>query len=265
MLLLFTGCSDKSLLNSVSEIEYAEVTLTANPKLTITKDGFRGKEPRSIDFDNSYTHPIPSEFTAYFIANETKGEFTKGELVETLTVNKGDNRITIPMMELTVYVTNFNKKGEWYTNSKAVEVHLPKSSDKLYLFGSKDIDYSDADNLAESIDLLNPYAAVMIKNNQWLTGTPVVYSDGRAKYSLVGQEDENGHKWYNRYIRLSTSNTGVPLKHLDSEYKIDHALEANMIYQFIFDGSVPVTNDGGLNVGTFGMDEGEATEIPYTT
>lgn len=269
LLLLFAGCSDKSLVNNASEIEYVEVVLSANPMLTIAKNGFRGKETNSISFDNSYSHPIPSEFTAYFVANETKGEFVKGELVETLNVTTGDNRITIPMMEFTVYVSNFNKNGDWYTYNgsigTAIDAHFPKSSDKLFLYGSKVIDYSDHNDLVGSVDLENPYSSVMIKDNQWVTGTPVAYSDGRAAYSLVGQPDENGHQWFNRYIRLDTSNTGVPLKHLDNEYKIDHKLDANVIYQFVFDGSVPVTDDGGLTVGTSGMEEGGATEIPYSS
>src|SRR5690606_31332953 len=106
------------------------------------------------DFQPEY----PNQYTAYFVADETIGEeITKGELVKTLTVNEGDNTITLPAIKYKVYVTNYTGIGAWYTWPDALQ-QLPITSNTLYMYGNNTVDYYNEDSGEVIVE--TPYAAI---------------------------------------------------------------------------------------------------------
>ncbi|MDD2536998.1 MAG: hypothetical protein PHU61_00720 [Candidatus Absconditabacteria bacterium] len=183
-----------------------------------------------------YQHVYPSSYTAYFISNENKGEYTQGQLVVTLTVSPGNNTITIPKLDYTVYVTNYEKEGAWYTWTDAIG-QLPQSTNTLYFYGKNTINYSVV--VAGEVTVKNPYSAIMVLNNEWVTGAPKFYGTGQF-YGLV-----HNNEWYLLYIRNTTVNSTVPVQipgYSSNHIEINRAIEANKVYQFIIDASVDNTD-----------------------
>ena len=235
---VLSSCSKEK--TEIYIIEEVKVQLTAQPKLTVKESGFRSSE---------YEHQYPESYTAYFVSAETKGQYTLGQLIKTITVNEGTQTVTVPKLKYDVYVTNYQKEGNWFTWNDAV-AQLPLSSEALYLFGKNTIDYSATDN--GTVEVLNPYAAVMVLDNQYVTGAPRFYGDGKD-YVKAGD-------WWLRYIRLDNTNTKVPTT--AGDYTLSRAIQPNRVYQYTIDGTVK-DKDGNFTVTVqeFGETTQETIEI----
>lgn len=249
--LFLTACSENSTVGNYDETEFIQVTLSANSFVSVADNAFRGK---SVEFDESYSHPLPETFTAYLVAKEKKGQYNPGDLIQTEIVGSGANSLTVPKMKMTIYVTNYEAPATlsdvWYTFPDAVQ-QLPRTSDKLYLYGKNIIDFNTS--LTGEVDVQNPYAAVMIRNNNWLSGAPKSY-DSDQYYTLVSDD------WYNLYIRSNNTNTMVPLNVTSGSLTLKRDIVPNRIYQFIFNGDV-ATDTGNLTVNVGELEKGSAEEI----
>lgn len=246
--LLITVASCTKNENYYYTVENVTVQLNSKELLETVVKPFSGKRASvstTVDSESEYTHVFPSSYKAYFVSKETKGEYTTGQVVKVIDVVAGNNTITIPKLDYDVYVTNFIKEGAespnaWYTWSNAVE-QLPQSSSELYLYGKNNINYSTVTE--GTVELSNPYAAVMIKNNQWVSGTPKFYGDGKDYFI--------GGGWYILYIRTGNTNTQIPISiagNSNTHFTLNRDIEANNIYQFTIDGSVPLLEDGNLGI-----------------
>lgn len=248
-----TACSDNNTVQHYDDTEFVQVTLSANSMVTAANSAFRGK---SVEFDESYTHTLPQTFTAYFVANESKGQYQKHDLIQTEIIGSGANSITVPKMEIAIYVTNFDgeatSQDDWYTWDNAVE-QLPQTSHELYLYGKKTINF--ANTLTGEVDVHNHYAAVMIQDNIWVADSPQSY-DTSQLYESVSDD------WYNLYIRNSNTNTKIPLNVVSgvTTYTLKRDIEANRVYQFILNGDV-ATDTGNLTVNVRPLEEGSVEEI----
>lgn len=236
-LFLFASCGKTETI--VYNIENVTVQFSSKEAIETKVKPF-GKVASTGPIEEEYEHEFPTSYKAYFVSKETKGEYVSGQVVKVLDVAPGDNTITIPKLEYDVYVTNYIHTSEkWYTWNNAID-QLPQSSHTLYLYGKNTIDYS---TLTEgSVELTNPYAAVMIKKNQWINGTPKFYGDSKDYASVSG--------WYLNYIRTGNTNTKIPISipgNPNQHYTLSRSISANEIYQYTINGSVADQN-GNLGV-----------------
>lgn len=249
-LLLFSSCSDKLVTNNYDETEYVTVTLAAKTIISSSEQPFMARARAATE------HPIPTDFTAYLVANESKGEYVKEDVVETLDVSSGMNEITIPKMSYTVYITNYEKDGLWYTWPEPIE-QLPQTSETLYLFGKNTIDYSESNE--GEVEVHNPYAAVMIAKNKWVNGTPKAYNTGQD-YLLTSDK-----KWYSLYLRTKNTNTEIPINipsYPSPIYVLDRDIEPNKVYRFTVNGQV-LKDGGNLDIIAESFQEGADEEIRF--
>ena len=254
------SCGDETTnINNNYYVDEVQVQLSAKSLISEVSSGFGGKSTYSLD--NSYTHILPASYTAYFVADETKGQYTTGQVVKTYSVTEGMNSITVPKMKVKVYVTNYLKPGgnetqpnAWYTWNNAVQ-QLPQTSEELLLLGNNSIDYS-IETVGE-VEMTNPYAAVMIKNNQWISSAPSSY-DTNQDYFL-----DTPSNWYVLYIRNNNTNTKVPINipgNPNQHYTLSRTIEANKIYQYTINGNV-LEDDGNLDIIVLPLEVGYAETI----
>lgn len=234
---LFTSCTKNETF--VYNIE--NVTVQFNSKeLLETKVKPLGKSASTNPTTSEYEHVFPTSYKAYFVSKQTKGQYTQGQVVKVIDVVAGGNTITIPKLDYDVYVTNYTHSAEkWYTWNNAIE-QLPQSSHVLYLYGKNRIDYSTV--LEGQVELTNPYSAVMIEKNQWVSGVPTFYGDGKDYSSVTG--------WYLNYIRTGNTNTKVPISisgNSNQHYTLNKPIKANEIYQFTINGGV-LDQNGNLGI-----------------
>lgn len=231
---LFTSCSED---NSVTNyIEFGECKLDAQALIANAQAPFQAKGPA---FDNSYVHQMPTSYEAYIVADETKGQFTTGQYIKTITVTAGMNSVSLPKMKVKVYVTNYILPGAnttanyaWYTWNNAID-QLPQTSQTLNLYGFNSIDYSTV--TSGTVTMTNPYGAVMIKKNQWVTGVPTSYDTNQA-YFL-----DTATNWYILYIRNNNTNTKIPITipgNPNTHYTLSEPVTANTINQYTINGNV---------------------------
>ena len=235
----FTSCEKSEVITNNYSIEYVNVTLDATELVAVVDKPMTKASTRSTTAE--YQHKFPESYTAYFVSKESKGEFTKGQIVDSIQVKSGDNNIRIPKLSYDVYVTNYKHQSKDWIKWKDAVQQLPQTSDKLYLLGSNSIDYSKVK--AGQVELVNPYAAVMIKDNRWVSGTPKAYDTGQDYFKASG--------WYILYLRNNKVNTQVPIEVAGNPNKhitLNQSIEANNIYQFILDGSVELLENGNLGV-----------------
>lgn len=236
---LVSSCTKNE--NNYYTVENVTVSLNSKELLETVVKPFKASTKMSTkSVVEEYQHQFPSSYTAYFISKETKGEYTTGQLVKTINVVAGSNTITIPKLNYDVIITNYTKEGNWYTWGDAIQ-QLPRTSYELYLYGKNNIDYSTV--TVGTVELTNPYAAVMIKDNQWVNGSPTSYD--------TNQEYFNNSGWHILYIRGNNTNTKIPISiagNPNTSYTLSRSIEANNIYQFTIDGSVPNLEDGNLGV-----------------
>lgn len=230
LLTLIVGCTkEKEVIVVVPNVE---VHLNMKQYFNVEEGSlFRAATTRS-----AYEHEYPTSYKAYFVANENKGDYTIGQLVKTIDVKKGTQTVVVPELSYKVYVTNYGKEGNWYTWSDAIE-QMPQATNTLYLYGMNDIDYSAAEY--GEVVVKNPYAAVMIHGNR-IPDAPTHY-DSNTSYISTGDG------WWLKYIRNSTTNTGIVVvfTHERRTVTINDSIEANKIYKYTLLTDVPETDDEG--------------------
>lgn len=242
LVLLMFSC--KKTENNYYCVERITVNLHSKDMIkTVVKPMASSKKMSARSTSTDYEHKFPSSYKAYLICKESMGEYTKGELVDIIDVSEGDNTITIPKLNYDIIITNYDndiQNHKWYTWDNAID-QLPKTSHEVYLYGKNNIDYSTVTE--GTVELTNPYAAVMIKDNQWVNGYPRSY-DGNQDYLKVSG-------WYVLYIRNNNTNTMIPISiagNPNTTYTLSNSIEANNIYQFTIDGSVSNLEEGNLGV-----------------
>lgn len=239
LLITLVSCTKNE--NNYYTVENVTVQLNSKELLeTVVKPFKASTKMSSSNSTTEYEHQFPSSYTAYFISKETKGEYTKGQLITTISVVAGGNTITVPKLDYDVIVTNYTKEGNWYTWNDAIQ-QLPQTSQELYLYGKTSIDYSSV--TVGTVELTNPYAAVMITDNEWVNGTPTSHDTNQDYFKASG--------WYILYIRNNNTNTKIPVSiasYSSDTYTLKRDISPNHIYQFIIDGSVKNIEGGILGV-----------------
>lgn len=238
-IIAFASCTKTE--NNYITVENVTVQLNSKELLETVVKPFGKMRASTTASASDYTHVFPATYKAYFVSKETKGEYTVGQVVKVIDVVAGGNTITIPKLNYDIYITNYEHSADkWYTWSNAID-QLPQSSTKLYLYGKNNIDYSTVTE--GTVELSNPYAAVMVRDNRWVNGTPKFYGDGRDYTKVTG--------WHLLYIRTGNTNTQIPISiagNPNTHFTLKRVIEANNIYQYTIDGSVPDLNDGNLGV-----------------
>lgn len=232
LLTLIVGCTkEREIIVVVPDVE---VYLNMKQYFSVEE----GNLFKSATTRSTYEHEYPTTYTAYFVANENKGDYTAGELVKTITVTKGLQTVVVPELSYKVYVTNFSKpeSPNWYTWSDAVE-QMPQATNTLYLYGMNEIDYKTVEY--GEVVVKNPYSAVMIHGNR-IPDAPIHY-DSNTSYISTGDG------WWLKYIRNNTTNTGVVVvfTHENRTVTINDPIEANKIYKYTLLADVPETDDEG--------------------
>lgn len=233
LLTIFVGCSKEE--STIIVVENVEVQLNTKSVFNIEQEGFSTRSTTT-----EYQHVYPTKFKAYFIAAESKGPYTKEQLVATIDVKEGMQTITVPKLKYTVYVTNFEHTSEgWYTWNKPLD-QMPLASDVLYLFGSNVIDYSTA--IYGEVTARNPWSAIMIENYEYFAPNiaPLEYTS-TSNYVLTADEG-----WWLKYVR-NKHNTVVWLKYpwMTGNTQLELQLDVlpNKVYKYRM--TTPETSDKG--------------------
>ena len=255
MVITMTSCTKNTHITY--EIENVTVQLNSKELLSVVQKqmGSKAKATRastsstSTSATDDYEHVFPTGYKAYFVSKEAKGEYTVGQVVKVIDVTAGSNTITIPKLNYEVYVTNYvendgteNKPYAWYKTT-GISV-LPAHSNQLYLFGKGDIDYSKVTE--GTVELTNPYAAVMIRKNQWVGVPTYNYGDPHPAYTLTPSG-----VWYLLYIKGNNTQTTIPITipgYNSGNYQLNRPIEGNKEYRFTIDGSVEQLTNGGFFV-----------------
>ena len=256
--LVLTSCSEDNSTTNNYYVPEGEVGLDAQALIASAQSPFQAK---GIPFDNSYTHVMPTSYQAYIVADETKGQYTQGQVLKTITVADGMNTITVPKMKVKVYVTNYIKPNTntsaanaWYTWSTAID-QLPQTSHTLNLYGFNSVDYSTTNT--GMVTMTNPYGAIMIKKNQWVNGIPTSYDTNQA-YFL-----DAATNWYILYIRNNNTNTKIPINipgNPNQHYTLSEVVTPNKINQYTINGNVGEIG-GNLGIGVADLEENISKEI----
>lgn len=229
LLTLIVGCTKEREVIVV--VPNVEVQLNMKQVFNVEE----GNLFKSATARSSYEHEYPTSYTAYFVANETKGDYTAGQLIKTLNVVKGLQTVVLPKLEYKVYVTNYSlaTSPSWYTWTDAIE-QMPMASNTLYLYGTNIIDYK-VDILGE-VEVKNPYAAVMIHNYR-IPVAPKHY-DTNTDYISTGEG------WWLKYIRTNTTNTGITVEFTNESkvITINDPIVANKVYKYTLLADVPETD-----------------------
>lgn len=196
----------------------------------------------------NFVPKVPKTFTAYLVANENTTTYPSGkdnaQVIASVTVHTGSNHITVPAMKYKVFVTNYSNGNEktdngwsnWYTYPDAL-AHLPAGSTTLYLYGKSDLDFTNG--AVGEVRMTNPYAAICVYKNKYVTGNP---SDWSGTTALRGD-------WYYLYKNCFWEGSEqislgmeIPITYINSSRQtvnrssyIYDTISANYIYQYIID------------------------------
>lgn len=198
--LTFGGCEEPEMkINSIEEKETFDAFLTVNISYEPESSGNEAKNP-GFETADPYNVVFPSTFKAYFVSNETTGEFLKGQLVKTVDVTEGTNKIdSLPKMSYTVYVTNYDNSDdtEWYTKQNALNL-LPPMSHEMYVHGKSVVNYNELAN--GTVNIKNTYACVQILKSEYVIfamavyGTEdkeILYFDGNNDWYVIYQRENS--------------------------------------------------------------------------
>lgn len=258
--LTFTSCGDEiEVINNHYHVSEKMVSLDAKNLITETQNPFSVKTTNSVN--DKYEHIIPQTFTAYVVANETKGQYTTGQVIKSIQVAKGMNQVSLPEMSLSIYVTNYDnpnsdemQPNSWYTWNDNKE-QLPMTTHNLFYVGSTSEDFSTTSSA--TVNLENPYAAVLIKKNNWVSSTPSSHYTNQ-EYFL-----DTPTQWYIIYTRGNNTNTKVPINipgNPNQNYTLSRTIEPNKEYLYTINGNV-LEDDGNLNIIVAPIDFGGEEEI----
>lgn len=250
--LLMSSCSEDTIVNNYY-VEFENVTLNAQNLITEAESPFQAK---GVVYDSTYVHVVPTSFTLHVIADETKGQFVKDQIIKTTTVTTGSNTVSLPKMKLRLVASNYTATTNWVTWNKQSSIgQFPQTSTTLYYYGDVLTNFTNT-NIA-TLTMENPYAGIMIKKNQWVTGTPMSY-DTQQSYFLDTPTD-----WYILYSRNNNTNTKVPITipgNPNTHYTLSKTIQPNKSYQYIINGGV-LEGDNGVVVVTAPIEVGGAEQI----
>lgn len=243
-----------------NSINNNEITIQLRTELGITENsssfdkaftGICATRAGQTSSDSTFSPTLPTTYKAYFVAEETKGQYKSGSIVKTAAVNDGTNIITVPAMKYNIYVTNYDI--DKIPNSSDIEASLPESSSTLYYFGSSEKDL-ESDGITLDVTLSNPYATVAICKNSCVSSSPV-YKDNNTYC-------ENGN-WYYLYIRNSETDTKIPVeieKNTTTNYTLTKDILPNHIYEYTLSRNVS-TVGGSLNITVNGFTNTYSSDI----
>jgi hypothetical protein len=221
LILALSSCTKKEIVQNDGGMISVNMDLSSG--ISVSK-----KTRAAADF----TSNIPTSYTAYFIAAEKTEVYNKGDIIKTVPVSLGDNKITLPDIKYNIYISNYLPSiPANESDIKSMIESIPVSSSILYLVKEDDnVIFHSTKTITETLE--NNYAAVCILNNSFVTGaqynTPPVNSFGTATYTLSGD-------WYYLYIKGNSTNTTVWLKNIPyntGSYQLAETIEANHIYQY---------------------------------
>ena len=219
---------------------------------------------------------MPDSLTAYIVADETRGQYIYGEIVDT-TVLKGKTQTnadgtatttytatdSVPAMKCRVYVSNYHGIKETLNEPFQTSIaDLPDASQTLYLYGASDDDIDFSMTKTTSIDINNSYSAVCIRHAAPVSSTAAPeYDDldeGKQKETLFYYKTDATGTWYYLYIRCPQDNVssisaktlvnleGVA-KFADQPYALEQPIIGNNVYTFTFHTGTDTT-DAGINI-----------------
>ena len=228
------SCSQDSSLNNQTEKSVGNVTVSLNVNSGIEVSGSSSSMDKStvnstktlttragsVDKDNNFSATLPTSYTAYFVATKAAKGYSKGAIVQKVTVKEGnDNKITVPAIDCNIYVTNYDPYTPINIDTTAtkfkesdvvaLEDSLPKSSTTLYLYGSSNADFSTSTTgttVSATVTLTNHYAAVCVSNNKNTSSTPVNYVTGVA-FNYTNSDYNNGNLPFREIKDYDTDNT----------------------------------------------------------
>ena len=204
---------------------------------------------------------IPNKYIAYFVAAEDKDSYKTGDIVKIISVNPGNNSITVPDIKYNIYVTNYNNKLSTENDLIDIQTKLPDASDSLYLSGdTTGVKFNNVNGGKISVSLKNLYAAVAVRNNDLTDG--VTFAKDILKpipYVL-----DTSKKWYYLYIKCPASvttktNSTITLKNCGSltSYPLNEDIQADHKYEFTLNHK----EGGGLYIDVSNIFK--ATPITY--
>lgn len=242
---VFASCTKNYNYNY--EIENVIVTLDAQKLVTkVIKSPMLLASTTPLP-DQEYSHIFPSEFKAYFISKETKGQYQQNQVVKVIDVTEGGNTITIPALDYKVIVTNYTLTNTNNLLNQNKE-QLPKTSKVLYLYGDNNINYSTT--TTGTVEVKNDYASLQVFKNE-------VTPESIFQTNQVFLKTPN---WYVVYLRNQnggeniSTNVQIPVKKLNGQvdnYNSSQAfpvLTANQVHKIIFTNDVGDGEGGNLNV-----------------
>lgn len=230
------SCSKDSSLNNQTEKSVGSVTVSLNVNSGIEVSGSSSSMDKSTvnstktlttrAGETTVTTPDPFTvdlskytYTAYFVAAETAGDYTAGDLVRKVTVKGGANSISVPAIKYNIYVTNYDpapaitpaKGSNQESAVQGLENQLPESSNStLYLFGSqRGADFShttDATTNVATVKLTNHYAAVCIAANDFVKS--VSYKPAPKDPNTYITSYATSQNWF--YMYINTKVTTIP-------------------------------------------------------
>lgn len=225
--LLFFSCYEYN--DTYVKVDIVKVEFVAKSVFSVETEGFRSTADELT---------IPSNFKAYFIAAESKGPYTTGDLIKTLDVSTGVQTIEVPKLKYNVYVTNYDKSGDWYIWNDAIE-QLPKASFELYLYGKNTIDY--VTQTVGEVKVNNPYSAIFI-NKEFLdpARTPREFDGGLGEYNTFNSE------WFYMFVRKRhNSQVWITQYNGNKSYQWSEDVVANKIYRYRFNNDPGTTDEEG--------------------
>lgn len=285
LLAVLSSCSSSSKRHEIivnTKVENVQINIGAITNITASESEhtLNNMTTRSINTcdDNSNVVDVPPEITsmpdsltAYLIADESKGQYAQGEIVDTVVLKNKKTTVingvrqtnyaavdSVPAIKCKIYVTNYHKIKETLYSFFNVSIYnLPNASQELYLYGRSvdDIDFSRS-KTAE-INISNPYAAVCIREASPVMNNPVpefIKADIEEE-TLYYYKTDSTNTWYYIYIlcpldgKTSTStNTEVKLvgvpEYTNKKYILDKQIVANNVYTYTFHSGTSNVNTG---------------------
>ena len=231
------------------EVENVTVTLDAQKLIANVQHSPLAKamSAGNVQVDVSYKHGLPTTFRAYFVSKETKGQYTKGQVVKIIdNIVEGGNNVTIPALNYSVIVTNYQLNTDNLLGNGREQ--LPEQSKVLYLYGQNDIDYST--EVSGNVEVTNDYAALLVYKNE-VTLPETIYDNTPFL---------NTPDWYVLYARKKNGkgpigkNIQIPVTGIDgtaNKYNSSQSfpnMQPNEEYRIIFTRNAGNGNGANLNV-----------------
>lgn len=215
-------------------------TIIVVPEVEVQLDTrtFFNVEQSELITRSTHIHQYPTEYKAYFVSNENKGDYVKDQLVTTINVVPGLQTIVVPKLNYKVYVTNYDKTGDWYIWNDAIE-QLPRASFELYLYGKNTIDY--VTQTVGEVKVNNPYSAIFI-NKEFLdpARTPREFDGGLGEYNTFNSE------WFYMFVRKRhNSQVWITQYNGNKSYQWSEDVVANKIYRYRFNNDPGTTDEEG--------------------